>query len=137
MPFADLADVRLHFRLDGPDDADVLMLSNSLGTNLDMWESQMPALSAKLRVLRYDTRGHGQSSVPPGPYTIAQLGRDVVALLDHLEARARPLRRRVDGRHDGDVAGRACAGTGRQAHARQHRRASSGRLTCGTRASRK
>ena len=84
MPFADLAEVRLHYRLDGPEGAPVLVLSNSLGTDLDMWEAQMAALTAHCRVLRYDTRGHGQSSVPPGPYTIAQLGRDVVALLDHL-----------------------------------------------------
>jgi len=84
MPFADLAEVRLHYRFDGPDSAPVLVLSNSLGTDLDMWDAQMAALAAHHRVLRYDTRGHGQSSVPPGPYMIAQLGRDVVALLDHL-----------------------------------------------------
>jgi 3-oxoadipate enol-lactonase len=85
MPFADLpGDVRLHYRFDGEADAPPLVLSNSLGTDLAMWEPQMPALSARFRVLRYDTRGHGQSSVPPGPYSIAQLGRDVVALLDRL-----------------------------------------------------
>jgi len=84
MPFADLADVRLHYRFDGPVGAPVLMLSNSLGTDLAMWEAQMPRLTRDHRVLRYDTRGHGQSAVPPGPYTIAHLGRDVVALLDHL-----------------------------------------------------
>jgi 3-oxoadipate enol-lactonase len=84
MPFADLAEVRLHYCLDGPDRAPLLVLSNSLGTDLDMWTAQMTALSTHCRVLRYDTRGHGQSSVPPGPYTIAQLGRDVIALLDHL-----------------------------------------------------
>lgn len=84
MPFADLAEVRLHYRLDGSDRAPVLVLSNSLGTDLDMWEAQIAALTAHWRVLRYDTRGHGQSSVPPGPYMIAQLGRDVAALLDHL-----------------------------------------------------
>ena len=85
MPFADLDEVRLHYRFDGPEGATPLVLSNSLGTDLGMWEAQMAALSAQFRVLRYDTRGHGQSSVPPGPYAIAQLGRDVVALLDHLE----------------------------------------------------
>jgi len=84
MPFADLADVRLHYRFDGPVGAPVLMLSNSLGTDLAMWEAQMPRLTRDHRVLRYDTRGHGQSAVPPGPYTIAHLGRDVVALHDHL-----------------------------------------------------
>src|SRR5258705_13366060 len=84
MPFADLADVRLHYRFDGPVGAPVLMLSNSLGTDLAMWEAQMPRLTRDHRVLRYDTRGHGQSAVPPGPYTNEHLGRDVVALLDHL-----------------------------------------------------
>ena len=84
MPFADLPDVRLHYRFDGPDDAPLLMLSNSLRTSLEMWAPQMPALVAQFRVLRYDTRGHGASSSPPGPYRIDQLGDDVVALLDHL-----------------------------------------------------
>jgi 3-oxoadipate enol-lactonase len=84
MPFADLADVRLHYRFDGPVGAPVLMLSNSLGTDLAMWEAQMPRLTRDHRVLRYDTRGHGQSAVTPGPSTIEYLGRDVVALLDQL-----------------------------------------------------
>jgi 3-oxoadipate enol-lactonase len=84
MPFADLADVRLRYQFDGPVGAPVLMLSNSLGTDLAMWEAQMPRLTRDHRVLRYDTRGHGQSAVPPGPYTIEYLGRDVVALLDQL-----------------------------------------------------
>jgi len=61
------------------------MFSNSLGTNLSMWDAQAPALAARFRVLRYDTRGHGQSSVTPGPYSIMQLGRDVVWLLDQLD----------------------------------------------------
>lgn len=84
MPFADLADVRLHYQFDGPTGAPVLVLSNSLGTDLAMWEAQMPRLTRDHRVLRYDTRGHGQSAVTPGPYMIERLGRDVVALLDHL-----------------------------------------------------
>jgi 3-oxoadipate enol-lactonase len=84
MPFADLADVRLHYRFDGPVGAPVLVLSNSLGADLAMWDAQMGELTRGLRVLRYDTRGHSQSSVTPGPYTIERLGRDVVALLDHL-----------------------------------------------------
>jgi 3-oxoadipate enol-lactonase len=59
-------------------------MSNALGTQLDMWAPQMPALRKKFRVLRYDARGHGQSGVPPGPYHMAQLGHDVIALMDHL-----------------------------------------------------
>jgi 3-oxoadipate enol-lactonase len=93
MPFANLAPttvsgkpdrVRLHFQLEGREDAPVLVLSNSLGTNLDMWAPQMPALLEQFRVLCYDGRGHGQSEVTPGPYSIAQLSGDVVALMDHL-----------------------------------------------------
>jgi 3-oxoadipate enol-lactonase len=84
VPFADLADARLHYRFDGPEDAPVVLLSNSLGTELEMWNPQMPALSARYRVLRYDSRGHGRSSVTPGPYTIDQLARDALALIDAL-----------------------------------------------------
>src|SRR5262245_20648953 len=75
----------IHYRFDGPEDAPVLMFSNSLGTNLSMWDPQVPALSRRFRLLRYDTRGHGRSTVPPGPYTIEQLGRDVLGLLDDLK----------------------------------------------------
>jgi len=84
MPFAEVNGARLHYRLDGPADAPVLVLSNSLGSNLSMWDPQMPALAARFRVVRSDTRGHGQSQVTPGPYTITQLGRDVLGLLDTL-----------------------------------------------------
>ena len=84
MPFQEVAGARFHFRFDGPEDAPVVMLSNSLGTTLAMWEPQVTALAAKYRVLRFDSRGHGQSAVTPGPYTIGQLGRDAVGLLDAL-----------------------------------------------------
>ena len=84
MPFAETNGARLNYRFDGPADAPVLVLSNSLGTNLSMWDPQLPALSARFRVMRYDTRGHGQSAVTAGPYSITQLGRDVVGLLDGL-----------------------------------------------------
>jgi len=84
MPFAELGDLQTYYELAGEGRA-VLVLSNSLGTNLSMWDPQMPQLTQRFRVLRYDTRGHGRSSVTPGDYTIEQLGRDVVALLDVLE----------------------------------------------------
>lgn len=87
MPFMQTGSGKLHYVLDAsPDhpDAPVLVLSNSLGTTLDMWLPQMAALLEHFRVLRYDTRGHGQSEVTPGPYTISQLGGDVLALMDHL-----------------------------------------------------
>jgi len=83
MPFAECGDLRTHYELTG-DSGPVLVLSNSLGTNLSMWEPQMKEFSKRFRVLRYDTRGHGQSSIPAGDYTIEQLGRDVVGLLDRL-----------------------------------------------------
>lgn len=85
MPFAEIGKSRLNYRFDGPENAPVIVLSNSLGTNLSMWDPQATALAEKFRVLRYDTRGHGRSTVTPGPYTIEQLGRDVIALLDALK----------------------------------------------------
>ena len=85
MPFYETGTGRLHYELDGPEQAPVLVLSNSLGTNLSMWLPQLPELSEHFRVLRYDTRGHGGSDVSQGPYTIAQLGGDVISLLDGLK----------------------------------------------------
>jgi 3-oxoadipate enol-lactonase len=77
--------VDVHHRLDGPEDAPVLVLSNSLGTTHRMWDSQIEALAERFRVLRYDKRGHGESPTPPGPYTVDALAADVLALLDRLE----------------------------------------------------
>jgi 3-oxoadipate enol-lactonase len=68
----------------GPDDAAPLVLSNSLGSTTAMWEPQVTALAERLRVVRYDHRGHGGSPVPPAPYELADLGADAVRLLDRL-----------------------------------------------------
>ncbi|HBS79295.1 MAG: 3-oxoadipate enol-lactonase [Pseudomonas sp.] len=84
MPSTKPINDELNYRLDGPTDAPVLVLSNSLGTTFDMWDAQLPTFSEHFRVLRYDTRGHGGSSVTPGPYSIAQLGQDVIDLVDAL-----------------------------------------------------
>lgn len=84
MPFADLSDVRIHYSLTGSDSAPVLVFSNSLGSNFSMWDPQVAAFAARFRILRYDTRGHGLSSVTPGPYTIELLATDVLHLLDAL-----------------------------------------------------
>jgi 3-oxoadipate enol-lactonase len=85
MPFVESDGARIRYRFDGNERGPVVMFSNSLGTNLSMWDAQVPALVAHFHVLRYDTRGHGQSSITAGPYSIMQLGRDVVRLLDELE----------------------------------------------------
>lgn len=85
MPFIQLPDGDLHYQLEGPQGAPVLLLSNSLGTDLHMWDSQMPAFTRHFQVLRYDTRGHGKSLVTDGLYSIEQNGRDVLALLDALQ----------------------------------------------------
>jgi 3-oxoadipate enol-lactonase len=85
MPFTELGDFRCHYFPAGDPDSPVLLFSNSLGTNLSMWSPQLPVFEKQFRVLRYDTRGHGQSTVTPGPYSIEQLGKDVVNLLDALK----------------------------------------------------
>jgi 3-oxoadipate enol-lactonase len=79
----DGASVRV--RCDGERSRPAVVLSNSLGTDLSMWDAQAAVLATRFRVVRYDTRGHGGSDAPAGPYTIALLGREVLALLDHLD----------------------------------------------------
>jgi 3-oxoadipate enol-lactonase len=81
---AKLNATQLHYDFSGAKDAPVLVLSNSLGTNFTMWDAQLPQLSRSFRVLRYDTRGHGQSEVSRGPYDFDKLGRDVLGLADEL-----------------------------------------------------
>ena len=84
MPFAKLTDGHLHYEWTGPERAPALLFSNSLGATLQMWNPQLAECTKHFRVLRYDTRGHGQSVVTPGPYNIDQLGKDVLQLLDAL-----------------------------------------------------
>jgi 3-oxoadipate enol-lactonase len=76
--------VSVPYRLDGPADAPVVVLSNSIGSTSAMWDPQVPALAERLRVVRYETRGHAGAPVPDGPYALADLGGDVLALLDNL-----------------------------------------------------
>jgi 3-oxoadipate enol-lactonase len=73
-----------HYTIDGPASAPVVTLSHSLAASLEMWEPQVAMLAGRYRVLRYDTRGHGNSEVPPGPYTLEMLADDVLGLLDAL-----------------------------------------------------
>lgn len=76
---------RIRYRFDGPEGAPVLLLSNSLGTDMEMWAPQMADWTRDFRVLRYDQRGHGGSDAPVGAYSMDRLGRDVVEMLDMLQ----------------------------------------------------
>ena len=83
----ELGSDRFNVQVDGPMDAPTIVLSNSLGTTLSMWEAQMPALTSRFRVVRYDQRGHGASTNAAGDYGVDTLGRDVVGILDALKIR--------------------------------------------------
>jgi 3-oxoadipate enol-lactonase len=85
MAFARLSDTEIRYEWTGPDHSPVLLFSNSLGATYRMWDAQVQDFTRHFRLLRYDTRGHGESAVTPGPYTIEQLSWDVLALLDALD----------------------------------------------------
>jgi 3-oxoadipate enol-lactonase len=76
--------VRINYTFDGPEGAPLVTMSNSLASNLSMWEPQIATLTARYRVLRYDTRGHGGSDATPGPYALEELTEDVRALWQEL-----------------------------------------------------
>lgn len=82
--FVDTGAATLRVQLDGPLTAPPLMFSNSLGAMLEMWDAQAAYFAAHRRVIRYDVRGHGRSSCPPGPYALADLARDALRIMDHL-----------------------------------------------------
>ena len=84
MPMLKVRGEDFHIRIDGDEGAPVLLLSNSLGTNLSMWDPQIPEWSKHFRVVRYDSRGHGLSPAPDKPYSIAMLADDALAILDTL-----------------------------------------------------
>jgi len=84
MPLQQLATTNLWYRVDGREGAPWLIFSNSLGTTHAMWDGQVEPLAQHFRILRYDTRGHGQSAVPDGPYSVDMLGRDLLQLADSL-----------------------------------------------------
>lgn len=86
MPAIENGPVRVHYSVSGCEDGELLVLSNSLGSTHRMWDKVMTAIEAQYRVLRYDTRGHGGSSIPPGPYTIDELGGDLLRLLGEIRA---------------------------------------------------
>lgn len=85
LPFITTGDgTRIAHRFDGAPDKPVLLLSNSIGTDLHMWDATVPRLAEHFHVLRYDARGHGASDAPSGAYSLDRLGRDVVEMLDAL-----------------------------------------------------
>ncbi|MFH2055208.1 MAG: alpha/beta fold hydrolase, partial [bacterium] len=79
--------IEIAFRFDGPENAHVVMMSNSLMSDHTMWNVTVPALADRYRVLRYDTRGHGRSDTSPGPYSIEMLADDAIGLIDQLGIR--------------------------------------------------
>ncbi len=82
MPDVRAGGCRLSWTRQGPADAPALLLLNALGTTADLWRGQADRLAAAFQVVRFDTRGHGASDAPPGPYTLDRLGRDALAVLD-------------------------------------------------------
>jgi 3-oxoadipate enol-lactonase len=76
--------INIHYILEGPEAGPVVTMSHSLATNLTMWDPQIPVLTSRYRVLRYDTRGHGSTDAPAGSYTLEMLAEDVRALLQAL-----------------------------------------------------
>ena len=87
MAMIEIAGEPFHVQLDGRDDAPPLLVSNSLSSDMSMWDDQVPVWAERYRVIRYDHRGHGQSVVSPAPYSMDQLGRDAVNILDALGVR--------------------------------------------------
>jgi 3-oxoadipate enol-lactonase len=84
MPVIETNGCPIHVEVEGPEGAPVLILSNSLGTTLQMWDGQVGPFTKHFRLVRFDRRGHGKSGLPKGPYSMEMLGRDVLAIMDGL-----------------------------------------------------
>jgi 3-oxoadipate enol-lactonase len=84
MPMIDAGGFEINVKVEGPESAPVLMLSNSIAADLSMWDPQASEFAKHFRVVRYDRRGHGKSGVPAAPYSMETMGRDVLAVLDSL-----------------------------------------------------
>ena len=87
MQILDTGSARIHFRVDGPADGAPVVFANSLGTDMRLWDPILPLLPEGLRIIRWDKRGHGLSSVPSGPYSMGSLISDCEQVLDHLEVK--------------------------------------------------
>jgi len=86
MPDVEIDGARIWYSVEGAGNAPAVLLLHSLGTTHELWDAQMPALRKSFRVVRYDIRGHGRSTAPPGELTIERLGRDALAVLDAVGA---------------------------------------------------
>ncbi|TCZ58532.1 bifunctional 3-oxoadipate enol-lactonase/4-carboxymuconolactone decarboxylase PcaDC [Roseicella aquatilis] len=82
--FCQIGDISMHVQVEGPPDAPPVLLLHSLGTTLHMWDPQAEALARRFRVVRMDMRGHGLTEATPGPYSMAMLAGDALAVLDSL-----------------------------------------------------
>lgn len=87
MPLMRTGEVEIHYQFDSTAHRSTLVLSNSLATDISLWDGQAPEFLKHFSLLRYDIRGHGRSAAPAGPYSIEQLSRDVLSLLDELGLR--------------------------------------------------
>ncbi len=87
MNIAELPDLALNYRIDGPEDGKPVVFANSLGTDYRLWDKVLPLLPEGLKLIRYDKRGHGLSECPAAPYSMGALVTDLERLLDHLEIR--------------------------------------------------
>src|SRR5579871_4406358 len=85
MPLIEHSGIRLYYEVSGNPSGEALVFGNSLGSNLQMWDKVAPSFENSYRVVRFDMRGHGRTSLPAGPYGIGDLGRDVLGLLDALD----------------------------------------------------
>ena len=84
MPVIESNGCPIYVKVQGPEDAPVLILSNSLGTTLHMWDVQVAPFTKYFKLVRFDRRGHGKSGLAKGPYSMEMLGRDVLAIMDTL-----------------------------------------------------
>ncbi|MGX5733669.1 bifunctional 3-oxoadipate enol-lactonase/4-carboxymuconolactone decarboxylase PcaDC [Bosea thiooxidans] len=82
MPFSTSSGARIYWKLEGAEDKPALVLLNSIGTDMSLWDGAVPALTGAFRLLRIDTRGHGASDAPDSDYTLPMLADDVVAVMD-------------------------------------------------------
>ena len=80
-----VGDITMAYRWDGATSGPVVMMAHAMGTSHRIWDWQLPALSDRYRILRYDFRGHGDTEAPPGPYTLDQFVKDAVGIMDTLE----------------------------------------------------